>query len=64
VLIVYGGPNEQHEIAIQASSATIVEGSGATIVQKEGYSIVNWNSNPERKIIKVDSNVYIYLLGV
>ena len=64
MLIVYGGPNEQHEIAIQASSATIVEGSGATIAQKEGYSIVNWNSNPERKIIKVDSNVYIYLLGV
>ena len=64
MLIVYGGPNEQHEIAIQASSATIVEGNGATIVQKERYSIVNWNSNPERKIIKVGSNVYIYLLGV
>jgi Beta-galactosidase, domain 2 len=64
VLIVYGGPNEQHEIAIQASSATIVEGYDVTIAQEEGYSIVNWNSNPERKIIKVDSDVYIYLLGM
>ena len=64
MLIVYGGPNEQHEIAVQASSATIVEGCDAIIVQKEGYNIVNWNSNPERKIIKVGSNVYIYLLGM
>ncbi|OCL03153.1 glycoside hydrolase family 35 protein [Glonium stellatum] len=62
VLIVYGGPGEQHEIAIQASSATIVEGSGPTIVQKNGYSIVNWGVTPNRKIIKVNSNVYIYLL--
>ncbi|KAF2496105.1 hypothetical protein BU16DRAFT_560944 [Lophium mytilinum] len=62
VLAVYGGPGETHEIAVQASDATLVEGSGPTISKKKGYTIVNWKASSDRKIVKVNSDVFIYLL--
>jgi hypothetical protein len=64
VIIVYGGPKEQHELAVEnAGTASVIEGSGVIQAQKSGYTIFNWVTSPDRKIVKVRGNVYIYMLG-
>ncbi|KAF2761706.1 family 35 glycosyl hydrolase [Pseudovirgaria hyperparasitica] len=67
VLVVYGGPNEQHELAIEDTSegygsAETIEGSGVAIAQKTGYTVLNWATSSERKVVKTPSGLYVYLL--
>ncbi|KAF2197860.1 hypothetical protein GQ43DRAFT_186375 [Delitschia confertaspora ATCC 74209] len=61
VVLIYGGPGETHELAVEASSASVVEGTAST-TRKNGYTIINWEATSDRKVVKVNSNVYIYLL--
>ncbi|CAJ2501142.1 Uu.00g039950.m01.CDS01 [Anthostomella pinea] len=63
VLVVYGGPGEHHELAFSnATHAAAVEGSGVTIAYKSGLVILNWAVSPSRKVVKVDEDLYVYIL--
>lgn len=64
VLVVYGGLNELHELAFSGSQkASLVEGSGVTIAYKNGNAILNFQTSPERRIVKFGS-LYVYVLGM
>lgn len=67
VLVVYGGPNELHELAVAGSSktapkASIVQGCGAKTENVDNYVVVNWVTSSERHIVKVD-DLEIFLIG-
>ncbi|KAH0012075.1 putative beta-galactosidase, partial [Aureobasidium melanogenum] len=62
VLVVYAGPNENHELALTLScSSEVVEGSGVNIVKKKGTTILGFQSSPERRIVKI-GKLYVYIL--
>lgn len=62
VLVVYGGPGEQHELAIvSTSSATTVEGSGITTQSTNGTTILNWQTSSTRRVVQVGS-LLVYIL--
>ncbi|KER00795.1 glycoside hydrolase family 35 protein [Aureobasidium subglaciale EXF-2481] len=62
VLIVYAGPNENHELALTLScSSEVIEGSGVNIVKKKGTTILGFKSSSERRIVKI-GDLYIYIL--
>lgn len=63
VLVVYGGPGEQHEAAFTGVDASIVEGSGVTITKKDDATILNWPVSTSRKVVKVGDGLYVYILG-
>ncbi|KAK5021119.1 hypothetical protein LTR60_000118, partial [Cryomyces antarcticus] len=64
VLVVYGGPNERHELAVSdAGRADTVEGSGVTTSTKNGATILNWQTSPKRRVVQLHNNLYIYILG-
>jgi len=65
--VLYGGPNEYHELAVegdQTDSDGLVEGSEVMIKQKAGYTIVNWAVTPERKVVRLQGDLYVYLLSM
>ena len=63
ILVVYGGPNEQHEFAIcTGGNATLVEGSDVTIGYRDGASVVNFPTSSERRIVQFSNNLYVYIL--
>ncbi|OJD37610.1 glycoside hydrolase family 35 protein [Diplodia corticola] len=63
VLVVYGGPNEAHELAFSSGkNATLIEGSGVTITAKNGATILHWSVTPTRKTVKVGESLYLYIL--
>lgn len=63
ILVVYGGPNEVHELAIsKTSGGTAVEGSGVKFSNRNGNTILNWSSNSSRRVVRVGSNLYIVIL--
>ncbi|KAM3086216.1 hypothetical protein ACMFMF_000170 [Clarireedia jacksonii] len=62
VVVVYGGPGELHELAvITTSSATTLEGSGVTTKSTNGSTILNWQTSPTRRVVKVGS-LFVYIL--
>jgi hypothetical protein len=62
VLVVYGGPGEQHELAIKTtSSAKQVEGSAVTTKSTNGTTILNWKVSSTRQVVQV-GNVFVYAL--
>ncbi|CAD0109214.1 unnamed protein product [Aureobasidium uvarum] len=62
ILVVYAGPNENHELALTLScSSEIIEGSGVNIVKKKGTTIIGFKSSSERRIVKV-GELYVYIL--
>jgi hypothetical protein len=62
VLIVYGGPGEQHELAIKTTStAKHVEGSGVIIKSTNGTTILNWKVSSTRQVTQI-GNVLVYTL--
>nr|XP_036579971.1 beta-galactosidase precursor [Colletotrichum truncatum]KAF6787727.1 beta-galactosidase precursor [Colletotrichum truncatum] len=68
VLVVYGGPDEHHELAVEGDQGDVtdddvIEGSDVTIEQKEGYTILGWAVSDERKVVRVHKNLYVYLLS-
>ena len=61
-LVVYGGPGEEHELAIISKSrATIVEGTGVTTKSTNTTTILNWHTSSTRRVVQVGS-VYVYIL--
>lgn len=63
VLIVYGGPNELHELAVVGTSTgSLVEGDGVTIQQTNSSVVAQWTTSAERRIVQV-GDLSIYLLG-
>lgn len=63
VLVVYGGPDEQHELAFSnTASAKIIEGSGVTVTYKNGNAILNFATSTERRIAQLPNNLYVYIL--
>lgn len=63
VLVVYGGLNELHELAVVgASNGTLVEGNGVTIKQTNSSVVAQWQTTTNRSIVKI-GNLYIYILG-
>ncbi|BCS19877.1 glycoside hydrolase family 35 protein [Aspergillus puulaauensis] len=69
VLLVYGGPDELHEIAIQVShirnKPRSVEGDGVTIQRLEESNsdawIVQYTATPQRKVVQI-ADLFVYLL--
>jgi hypothetical protein len=64
VLVVYGGPNEEHELAVSdAGKAETIEGSDVTISTKNGATVLHYTTSSERRIVKLENGLYVYLLG-
>lgn len=64
VLVVYGGPNEFHELAFpNFSNASVVEGSNVTITKKGQNIIVNFETSSSRRVVQLGRDVYVYILG-
>ncbi len=64
VLVVYGGENEHHELAVtNGGKASTIEGSGIKTGEKDGATILNWQDSSERRIVKVGCGLDIYILG-
>ncbi|KAF2227033.1 putative beta-galactosidase [Elsinoe ampelina] len=63
VLVVYGGPNELHEFAVQTNSTVeTLEGEGLTIENRNGNSIVQFGVSPTRRILRYGEDFYVYIL--
>lgn len=65
VLVVYGGPNEVHELAVEGYSASqcqLISGSGVKIEKRDGYVVANWAVTPERKVVKFGT-LTVYMLS-
>ncbi|KAK4909035.1 hypothetical protein LTR49_022134 [Elasticomyces elasticus] len=63
VLVVYGGPSEEHELAVSnGGHATVIEGSGVKHQHINGATIINYQTGPKRRIVELSCNLYIYLL--
>lgn len=66
VLIVYGGPGETHELAIEgAHSPEIVEGDLSSIKfdNKSGSTVMQYAVTDHRSIVRLSNGLYVYLLG-
>jgi hypothetical protein len=62
VLVVYGGPGEQHELAVKTSTAAKqIEGSGVTTKSTNGTTILNWKVSSTRQVVQI-GNVFVYAL--
>ncbi|KFY95212.1 hypothetical protein V500_02889 [Pseudogymnoascus sp. VKM F-4518 (FW-2643)] len=62
VLLVYGGPGEQHEMSIvTASSPKTVEGTGVTTKSTNGTATINWKTSATRRVVQVGS-IFVYIL--
>lgn len=61
-LVVYGGPSEQHELAVVTSSvAKVLEGSGVNSKTTNGTTILGWSTSTIRRVIQIES-LFIYIL--
>lgn len=73
ILVVYGGPNEHHEIAIENKKDdvkfSVLQGLEADVQMKKAdddYTIIAWDISDDvddRKIVRVHSDFYIYMLS-
>ncbi|KAH7120333.1 glycoside hydrolase superfamily [Dactylonectria estremocensis] len=62
VLVLYGGPNELHEVAVKkASKFKLVEGEGVKFSVKNKVGVFQWTTSSSRKVAQTGSLV-IYLL--
>ncbi|KAF2193808.1 glycoside hydrolase family 35 protein [Zopfia rhizophila CBS 207.26] len=63
VVVVYGGPNELHELAVSnTSGGTAVEGSGVKFSNRNGNTILNWETGSTRRVVRVGQDLYIVIL--
>lgn len=64
ILVVYGGPNEQHELAVSnTSGATAVEGSGVKFANRNGNTILNWQTGAKRRVVRIGSDLHIFIVS-
>ncbi|KAG9234622.1 glycoside hydrolase family 35 protein [Amylocarpus encephaloides] len=62
VLFVYGGPGEQHELAIVSNRAPKqVEGSGVTSKVMNGTAVLGWLVSSTRQVVQI-GDLYVYML--
>ncbi|TKX19907.1 putative beta-galactosidase A [Elsinoe australis] len=62
VLVVYGGPNELHEFAVQSNSTVeTLEGEDLKIENRNGNSIVQFEVSPSRRVLRY-GDLYVYIL--
>lgn len=64
-LVVYGGPDEHHELAVSTKAdVSVVEGSSSSITSKKKGSavVIGWDVSSTRRIIQV-GDLKILLLG-
>ena len=63
VLLLYGGADETHEIALPSSLGTpTVEGADVTISSNGSAVIANWQVSPTRSVLHFGENLDVYLL--
>ncbi|KAK3111439.1 hypothetical protein LTR53_013329, partial [Teratosphaeriaceae sp. CCFEE 6253] len=63
VLVVYGGPGEQHELAVSnGGQATVTAGSGVTLGDKNGATIINYEVSSEGAVVALGCDLTVYLL--
>ena len=63
VLVVYGGPGENHELAVSnGGKAAIQEGSGVQVGKKDGATVLNWETSSSRRIVQLGRGLSIYIL--
>lgn len=64
VLILYGGPDELHEVAIKGKSAfKVLDGSGVKSENKKNTRVLQWKTSSSRRVVQRES-LFIYLLGM
>lgn len=71
VLVVYGGPGEQHELAVKLSSSSSQpqQHTGPSMnsistqqdSQQNAYVVLNWFTEPDDRMVQVE-DLYIYVL--
>ncbi|KAH9208651.1 glycoside hydrolase superfamily [Leptodontidium sp. 2 PMI_412] len=62
VVVVYGGPGELHELALLTSHpALVLEGTNVATKSRNGTTILNWQTSPTRRVIKMGS-IVVYAL--
>ena len=65
VLIMYGGPGETHEFAVDGDAQiSRVEGNGFSVMKMESSvaGVVRWTTSPERQVVQI-GDLAIYMLG-
>ncbi|KAK5698835.1 hypothetical protein LTR97_006483 [Elasticomyces elasticus] len=63
VLVVYGGPGEQHELAVTGGgAATLREGAGVQFGEKDSATIINYNVSSHRAVVELENGLTVYLL--
>ena len=63
VLVVYGGPGEQHELAVSdGGKATVTEGDGVQTGNSNRATVLNWETSSSRKVVQLDGGLHIYIL--
>ncbi|KAL8719117.1 MAG: hypothetical protein Q9225_003829 [Loekoesia sp. 1 TL-2023] len=64
VLVLYGGANETHEIAFSGCRVfQLLKGSSVRSKVKNGALVLNWDVGSTRRVIKIESSLFVYLLG-
>lgn len=62
VVVVYGGPGEQHELAVLSSKAAKqVEGTPVISKSTKGTVILNWSTSSARRVVQV-GDLLVYIL--
>lgn len=64
LLILYGGSDELHELALprDLKKPTVTEGSDVMISEKGQAWVVQWTVTPERRVVTVDNDLEVHLL--
>ncbi|KAK6412301.1 hypothetical protein LTR95_017993 [Oleoguttula sp. CCFEE 5521] len=63
VLVVYGGPNEQHELAVSnGGRAHVVEGSGVKSTTKNGATVLGFQTSSKRRVVQLGCDLDVYIL--
>lgn len=70
VLVLYGGLNEHHEIAVEDNGKgnyTVLQGKDAKVERaKDGYIIISTDisdDTSDRNVVRIRDNFYIYILS-
>jgi hypothetical protein len=63
VLLVYGGPGEQHELGVITSlnESQVVKGNPITSQQVNGTMVLNWQTSTNTSVVKI-GDLFVYLL--
>ncbi|GKT50768.1 putative beta-galactosidase C [Colletotrichum spaethianum] len=62
VLIVYGGPDESHEMAIKTNATSLLaEGTGVDNHHVNGTLVLSWATSTTRRVVQV-GQLFVYIL--